>query len=87
LLLLDDELGLETDRPDPGESRTGGAGGREKQDPEPGICSDCCEQRCPRFCACCCPKGRSNTVAVSLMCVIIIFFIVLSPLFHFMVPK
>lgn len=57
-----------------------------RQEPEPGLCSDCCDQPCPCLCPCCCPKGSMNTVAVSFMCVFIIFFIVLSPLFHYAVP-
>lgn len=62
------------------------SGGIEKfrQEPEPGLLQ-CCERKVS-CCTCCCPRGQMNTVAVSVICVCVIVFIVLSPLLHFMVP-
>ena len=62
------------------------SGGIQKfrQEPEPGLCA-CCERKVA-CCTCCFPRGQMNTVAVSVICVCVIVFIVLSPLLHFMVP-
>ncbi|XP_071521003.1 uncharacterized protein [Panulirus ornatus] len=63
---------------------------RLRQEPEPGLLN-CCDTKisCCPCSPCCepyCPVGHMNTVCMSLICTAIILFIVLSPLFHYLVP-
>ncbi|KAK4291382.1 hypothetical protein Pmani_035785 [Petrolisthes manimaculis] len=63
---------------------------RVRQEPEPGLLN-CCDAKvsCCPCCPCCrpyCPTGHMNTVCMALICSGIITFIVLSPLFHYLIP-
>lgn len=63
---------------------------RVRQEPEPGLLN-CCDAKvsCCPCCPCCrpyCPAGHMNTVCMALICSGIIIFIILSPLFHYLIP-